>query len=209
MLEDLVNMFKYPITSTIKKSENPDTKYELIRGGILSAINALLSVLSVVFTIFSLKHYDFSRKLDRIKDAELFSTFFKTWIILAIVVAFVALVMFIICKVLKQNKEYSSTLSITNTSYTILLIGYAANIILSLIYAPLGALVFMAAISLSTYTAVFSLRDSLQLEDSDKFVQYTVCVLTATVVILVVIFCLFNDVSLKDLSDFYMLKYLF
>ncbi len=209
MLEDLINIFKYPITSTIQKSENPDTKYELIRGCILTAINALLSVLSVVFTIFRLKYYDFSEKLNKIKNAELFSTFFKTWIILAIVVAIVALIMFIICKVLKQNKEYSSTLSITNTSYTIFLIGYAANIILSLVFAPLGALALMAAVSLSTYTAVFSLRDSLQLEDSDKFVQYTVCVLTATVVFLVIVFCLFNDVSLKDLSDLSMLKYLF
>lgn len=139
-------------------------------------------------------------KWDAIKDAELFGTFFKTWVIIAIGIAVVALVLWIIAKFIKSPKEYSDTLSIVNSAVITFAIASIINIILSKIYAPLG-IIFMFAVSIYIgYSVIFAYERLLEVEDTDKLVLISTGVFTVLLVVLIVVFCAATGTSLKSIN---------
>ena len=207
-----IRTIKNPVTTIIEKSEEEDIKKGIIKLAIISAIMSLINMISSIISIidkYSKDSYLYSRyssselwekRWDAMMDAELLSVFFKTWVIIATAIAVGALVLFIIAKVVKSPKEYSSNLSMVNNILIIYIVGNILNEILSLIYAPLGWLILYATIVYASATLVNAYRDSLNVERTDTIVLATTGVLTGLIVISVIIMSSFFDVSLRDLT---------
>ena len=212
MFENVLEKIKHPVTTIIEKSEQEDLKKGGIKLAILSGIMSLLNVITSIMSIISkyskdsywYSSYSSSELWDKrwaaIKDAELFGTFFKSWMIFAIVIAIGAGILFIIAKFVKSPKEYPSTLSMVNNTITLYVIGSVVNIILSFIYAPLGLLVSYTVIIYAFFSLINAFRDTLDIESTDSLVLVTTGVLVAVLVIAIVLFSVISGVSLKDIT---------
>lgn len=213
MFRNILEQFKNPVTTIIEKSEEENTKKGIIKLAIISAIMSLLNILSSIVSIISKYSKDsywyssysssqlWEKRWEAIKEAELLSGFFKTWVIIAIAIAVAALILFIIAKIVKSPKEYSNNLSMVNNVLIIYNVGAIFNLIFSLIYAPLGWLILYATILYASLTLVNSYRDSLNIESTDTLVLATTGVLTVLIVILVIILSSISGVSLSKLTS--------
>ena len=212
MFETIIEQLKNPVTSMVEKSKEEGIKKGTIKLVIISAVMALINVITSMMSILSkysskswyadiYEKSELSKmKWDAIKDAELFGTFFKTWVIIAIGIAVVALVLWIIAKFIKSPKEYSDTLSIVNSAVITFAIASIINIILSKIYAPLG-IIFMFAVSIYIgYSVIFAYERLLEVEDTDKLVLISTGVFTVLLVVLIVVFCAATGTSLKSIN---------
>lgn len=211
MFQNILEQLKTPVTTIIEKSEREDLKKGLIKLAILSGIMSLINVITTIISIFSTyskKIYRYSsssselwdKRWNAIKDAELFGTFFKTFIIIAIAIAVVALILFIIAKLVKSPKEYKSTLSMINNTMIIYVAGSILNIILSFIYKPLGILVLYAVLVYAVLTLLLGFRDSLEINSSDNLALISTGILLGVFVIVIILICAINGISLKDLN---------
>ena len=142
---------------------------------------------------------------DAIKNAELFTGFLKTAVISAIVIALIALVLFIIAKIVKSPKEYASNLSMINNTAIIYAVGSILKLVLSLIYAPLGLLVWYACTVYASFTLINAFRDTLEVESTDTLVLATTGVFSAIIVILAIVLSSILKVSFGDISDIFSL----
>lgn len=213
MLKNLKNIFKNPVTTVIEKSEVEDLKKSAIKLVILSAIMSLISVVSQIVSIikryskdsFWYSSYSSSELWDKrweaIKDAELVGKFFKSWVIIAIVILVLALILFIIAKIIKSPKEYILTLSMVNNCLMIYVMGYIAYLILSFIYVPLALIVLYATVAFSSLTLINAYRDTLQVENTNLLVIATTGVTTVLIVVLMVVLASILKVSIKDITS--------
>ena len=195
ILEELKN----PVTTILEKSKTETLKKGCIKAAILSLIMAVVSILSKVISIFSrysskstwYKNYSaselWSKRWDAIGDAELFSNFIRSFIIFALVIAIFALILFVIAKLVKKSKDYTVTLSMVNTTLSVYVLAIVLNLIISLIYAPLGILLLYAVIVYASLSLMSAFRISLEVDDTNKLILVSTAVLTAVVLIAAVI----------------------
>lgn len=195
ILEELKN----PVTTILEKSKTETLKKGCIKAAILSLVMAVVSILSKVISIFSryssksswYKNYSaselWSKRWDAIGDAELFSNFIRSFIIFALVIAIFALILFVIAKLVKKSKDYTVTLSMVNTTLSVYVVAIVLNLIISLIYAPLGILLLYAVIVYASLSLMSAFRISLEVEDTNKLILVSTAVLTAVVLIAAVI----------------------
>lgn len=195
ILEELKN----PVTTILEKSKTETLKKGCIKAAILSLIMAVVSILSKVISIFSrysskstwYKNYSaselWSKRWDAIGDAELFSNFIRSFIISALVIAIFALILFVIAKLVKKSKDYTVTLSMVNTTLSVYVVAIVLNLIISLIYAPLGILLLYAVIVYASLSLMSAFRISLEVDDTNKLILVSTAVLTAVVLIAAVI----------------------
>ena len=194
-LEELKN----PVTTILEKSKTETLKKGCIKAAILSLVMAVVSILSKVISIFSryssksswYKNYSaselWSKRWDAIGDAELFSNFIRSCIIFALVIAIFALILFVIAKLVKKSKDYTVTLSMVNTTLSVYVVAIVLNLIISLIYAPLGILLLYAVIVYESLSLMSAFRISLEVDDTNKLILVSTAVLTAVVLIAAVI----------------------
>mgnify|MGYP004600850599 CR=1 FL=1 len=222
MFENILEKLKNPVTILIEKAEEEDIKKGCIKLAIISFIMSFLNTISRVIAIisrYSKKDYWYkdyttselwAERWDAIKETELLSGFFKTWVIIAVAIAISALILFIIAKIVKSPKEYSNNLSMINNILIIYSIGFAFKILFSLIYAPLGLIILYATMLYATLTLINAYRESLDIENTDILVVTTTAVLTIAIIITLIIISSFSGVSLSDLTSvtkFLNLKY--
>lgn len=194
-LEELKN----PVTTILEKSKTETLKKGCIKAAILSLVMAVVSILSKVISIFSryssksswYKNYSaselWSKRWDAIGDAELFSSFIRSFVISALVIAIFALILFVIAKLVKKSKDYTVTLSMVNTTLSVYVVAIVLNLIISLIYAPLGILLLYAVIVYASLSLMSAFRISLEVDDTNKLILVSTAVLTAVVLIAAVI----------------------
>lgn len=217
MFANLLEKLKNPVTTVIEKSQEEDLKKSGIKLAIISVVMALISTISSVISIFakySKKSYWYSYyssselsklRWDAIKDAELFTGFLKTAVISAIVIAVIALILFIIAKIIKSPKEYKSNLSMVNNTAIVYATGSVLKLILSLIYAPLGLIVWYACTVYASFTLINAYRDSLEVETTDTLVLAVTGVFSVIVVILAIVLSSILKVSLGSITDLFSL----
>ena len=216
MFASLLEKIKNPVTTVIEKSQEEDLKKSGIKLAIISVVMALISTISSVISIctkYSKKgwysYYSSSElsemRWDAIKSAELFTGFLKTAVISAILIALIALVLFIIAKIVKSPKEYACNLSMINNTAIIYAVGSVLKLILSLIYAPLGLLVWYAVTVYASFTLINAFRDTLEVESTDTLVLATTGVFSAIIVILAIVLSSILKVSFGDISDIFSL----
>ncbi len=199
MFQTLLEYLKHPVTTMIEKSEQEDLKKGAIKLAIISAVMSLVGVITKARSIGSMYSKDgtFSGfyssdklaelKKEALKNADLFGSFFKSLAIFAVVIAIIAAILFIIAKIVKSDKTYQSTLSMTNNAYIVYASGLVLNLILSLIYAPLGWIVLFAASVYGFFALINAFKDTLSVENSDGVVIATTLVIVVVVVILALI----------------------
>lgn len=213
MFKNVLEQLKSPVTTLIEKSENEDMKKCIIKLAIISVVIPLINVISSIVTIFSeyskdsfwYSYYSSSEiwemRWEEIQDAELLGGFFKTWAILAIVIAVGALILFIIAKLVKSPKEYTTTLSMVNNALIIYIVGSVLKLIFTLIYAPLGWIVLFASIVYMSFTLIYAYRDSLNIYSSDKLVLVTTGIFVVLIVILVILMSSISGVSISNITN--------
>ena len=223
MFASLLEKIKNPVTTVIEKSQEEDLKKSGIKLAIISVVMALISTISSVISIctkYSKKgwysYYSSSElsemRWDAIKSAELFTGFLKTAVISAILIALIALVLFIIAKIVKSPKEYACNLSMINNTAIIYAVGSVLKLILSLIYAPLGLLIWYAVTIYASFTLIFTIgtfvsaiinayRDTLEVENTNMLVLATTGILSAIMVILAILLTSILKVSFSDISS--------
>lgn len=213
MFANLLEKLKNPVTTMIEKSQEEDLKKSGIKLAIVSVVMALISTISSIISIFSKyskKSYWYSyhssselwdKRWDAIKNAGLFTGFLKTAVISAIVIAIIALVLFIIAKIVKSPKEYSNNLSMANNTAIIYVVGSILKLIISLIYAPLGLLIWYAVTIYASFTLINAYRDTLEVENTNMLVLATTGILSAIMVILVILLTSILKVSFSDISS--------
>lgn len=212
-LQAILEELKNPVTTIVEKSKTEDLKKGCIKGAILALIMSVVGILSTVTSIISkyssksvwYKNYSsaelWEKRWDAIGDAELFTTFIRSFVIYAVCIAIFALILFIIAKLVKKSKDYSATLSMVNTTLSVYVIAMILNLILSAIYAPLGLLVLYATMTYASFGLMSAFRISLELEDTNKLVLVSTAVLTVTVAIIyILIFAVLGN-ALSELNS--------
>lgn len=214
MLKNLLDQFRYPVTSMIEKSEQESLKKGLIKLLISSAIIAIvITLVSATFIIsqYSTDSYRYRRytsaelwevRMEALEDAELLNMFFVLFIVALVMLLFTSLTLFLIAKFVKSPKKYASILSIINSTMTLLAICLAISVILLLVYRPIGLLALYATIIFVFLSMFNAFKDSLALENSDRLVIVTTAVYAALIVIVVVGFCVSVGISIKELLSF-------
>lgn len=213
MLEELLGLFTYPVTTFRKKAEEKNIKKEAI----IALVLALVIALSTLFNLYIMatktvnKSYKSYKKyseeysyLDITKDEynkekkeakklalKLYGvsvgTFFKTAGIALVSIALIAGMLYVISRLVKSPKDYLELLSYSNSAFMIYTIGFILGILLSLIYSPLGTIVMVGAFVFALIALANSFKDSLQLEDTNKLVIFSTIVITVVFAILMLI----------------------
>jgi len=206
MFQTILEYLKHPVTTLIEKAEQEDIKKGGIKLAIISGVMSLMGVITKVQSIFSKYSKDGSyaswygeeglaeARSEAFKEAELIGTFFKTWLIYAAVIAVVALILFIIAKILKSEKSYASTLSMSTNSIGLVVVANIVGELVALLYAPLGAVIMLAAVIYASYALIHAFRDSLGDVDVNKLVLVT----TAVIVVIVIIAALIISNQIKS-----------
>ncbi len=212
MFQNILEIVKIPVTTMIEKSKQEDIKKGAIKALIMSVILALLNVLtqfvSIIKSVSKKSYYydDYTssqiweKRMDKLKDAELFSGFFKQIVIYIIIIAVIAGILLIITKLLKNQKKYEEMLSLVNNTFLLYTIGTILRVIISLIYQPLGMLVMFAIVVYTILTLINAFRDILEDVESDSLVLVSTGVMVAVLVIAVILLMVVYDVSFKDIG---------
>ncbi len=212
MLGEFIGLFKYPVTSLIKKAEERNLKKELITALVIVLIIAVLSTLTSYISIIkkvntrypSLEEYNEDHpyseltksefkeekkeyKSDLLEDAELVGGFFETLAISAVSIAVVAGILFVIARMVKSPKDYLELFAMTNGAFMIFILGYILDVIFSYIYSPIGVVLQAATLIFAIIALANAFKESIQVEDTDKLVIYSSIVLTVVFVVLMII----------------------
>ena len=207
----IVDLFKTPVTTFVKRAEERNIKKEGIIAGIIAVVLALVTILTAYMgamkiinkTYKSLDKYNDSAweevtksefkelkkeaKEEALEDLELGKTFFRQIITTVIAIALIAGILFVIARMVKSPKDYIEMLSMTNSAYIIYLIGFLLNTLFSYIYAPIGSIAFAGAAIFAIIALANSFREVIEVEDPNKLVICSSIVLTIVVAVLVII----------------------
>lgn len=212
MLGEFIGLFKYPVTTLTKKAEERNIKKELIIALVIVLIIAILSTLTSYISISktvnkmypSLDEYNDDHPYSELTRSEfkeekkdykddlldrvgLVGGFFKTLAISAVSIALVAGMLFVIARMVKSPKDYLELFAMTNGAFMIYILGYILNVIFMYIYSPIGIILQMAALVFAIIALANAFRESLQVEDPDKYAIYSSIVLIVVFTILIII----------------------
>lgn len=212
MLGEFIGLFKYPVTTLTKKAEERNIKKELIIALVIVLIIAILSTLTSYISISktvnkmypSLDEYNDDHPYSELTRSEfkeekkdykddlldrvgLVGGFFKTLAISAVSIALVAGMLFVIARMVKSPKDYLELFAMTNGAFMIYILGYILNVIFMYIYSPIGIILQIAALVFAIIALANAFRESLQVEDPDKYAIYSSIVLIVVFTILIII----------------------
>lgn len=226
MLGELLGLIKYPVTTFKKRAEERNIKKEAIITGVIAVVIALVTILTSYIGIVkkanaeykSLDDYNESHyskltkeefkerkkeeKSDLLEDAHLVKSFFTSLGVTVVGIALVAAILFIIARMVKSPIDYIVTFSMSNSAFIIYLLGFLLNTIFSYIYAPIGIILFLAALIFATLSLATAFNESMQVEDTNKIVIYSTIVLAVVVAILVIIVSVYLNSVMSSLSGF-------
>lgn len=212
MLGEILGLFKCPVTTLTKKAEERNIKKELIIALVIVLIIAILSTLTSYISISktvnkmypSLDEYNDDHPYSELTRSEfkeekkdykddlldrvgLVGGFFKTLAISAVSIALVAGMLFVIARMVKSPKDYLELFAMTNGAFMIYILGYILNVIFMYIYSPIGIILQIAALIFAIIALANAFRESLQVEDPDKYAIYSSIVLIVVFTILIII----------------------
>lgn len=197
LLAGFVELVKHPVSRVTELVQKEDIKKGAIKTVIIAAIMSIASVLTTIRAIYvnqtkSKYREAFMEELNPIV------ALFKNWGIYILGIAVVALVLFIIAKLVKDEKDYPYTLSMTVNSLVVYVVGMVLSLLLSFIWMPLSYIVITFASIYTLLTLALSFKESLTNVDSDKLVLVTTVMILIITVILAIVHIVTNEITLDS-----------
>ncbi len=208
-MQNIIEKIKNPVNTCLEKVKAENINKGLIKGAIIAVIMTIISTISQIISIFTrywnyYYYRDFSERMEtvwsQIEDEKIFSGILQNIIITAVVIAIVALILLIIAKAVKSSRKYEEMLSIVNNVTIILGIGQVIQIVVSLIYAPLGMIVSVAVSIYALLTLIETFKQCIDVDESDTLVLVTTGVITAAVAIVMLLLTGILKSSLGDIG---------
>lgn len=229
MFNEILELFKTPVTALSKRAQERNVKKEVITGAIIAVIIAVVTLITTYIGIMkpinktysSLEEYndkysyykdltkeEFKEKKKEAKEealenAELAGSFFRTLAISAGSILLVAGILFIIARMVKSPKDYIELVAMTNGAYIMYVVGFLLNTIFSYIYIPVGIIILVGMFIYALISLCNTFRDSLEIENSDKLSMYSTIVLTIIFTVLVIIVTKYINSMYLDLENIF------
>lgn len=199
LLAGFVELVMHPVSKVTETVQKEDIKKGAIKAVILAAVLAVVNVLSTirVIHIFNSKN---SVKEAYMEALNPLVAILKSFAIYLVAIIAVALVLFIISKLVKDQKSLPYTLSMTVNSAVVYTVGYTLALALSF-WTPLSILVITIASLHSGITLLVSFMSSLTNVNTDQLVIVATVVLIAVSIILAIVNLITDDVKLSDYAD--------
>lgn len=194
-----IELLMHPVSKVTETVQKEDIKKGAIKAAIIAAVLAIVNVLSTIRVI----HIANSRS--RVREAYMealnpFLSILKMFAIYLLAIIVVALILFVISKLVKDQKSLPYTVSLTANSAIVYTVGLTLGLILSF-WTPLSILVIGIASLHSGLTLLISFVSSLSNVDTDSLVLVTVTVLMAVSIVMTIINLVTKEVKLNDYAD--------
>lgn len=210
MINELLDLFKKPVTSITKRAEEKNIKKEAITAAIIAVVVALVTLLTSYIGIsktikkrypsleeYNEDHYysqltkeEFKEakkeyKSGLMENAKLGGAFFETLATVAVAICVIAGMLYIISRMVKSPKDYTDMIAMTNGAFIMYLVGFLLNTIFSYIYIPIGIILLVASVVYAIISLCNAFKESIEVEDIDKLSIYSSIVITIVFAILV------------------------
>lgn len=194
-----VELVMHPVSKVTETVQKEDIKKGAIKAAIIAAVLAVVNVLSTIRVI----HIYNSKS--KVKEAYMealnpFVAILKSFAIYLVAIIAVALVLFIISKLIKDQKSLPYTLSMTVNSAVVYTVGMTLALVLSF-WTPLSVIVLTIASLHSGITLIVSFVSSLTNVNTDQLVIVSTVVLLAVSVILAIVTLITDDIKLSSYAD--------
>lgn len=194
-----VELLMHPVSKVTEAVQREDIKKGAIKAAIVAGVLAIVNVLSTIRAI----HIAESKNSVREAYMEALNpvlSIFKMFAIYLLAIIAVALILFIISKLVKDQKSLPYTLSMTANSAIVYTVGLTLALILSF-WTPLSILVIAIASLHSGLTLAISFVSSLSSVNTDTLVIVTVTVLMAVSIIMTIINLVTKDTDLNKYAN--------
>lgn len=199
LLAGFVEFLLHPVSKVTETVQREDIKKGAIKGAIVALILSIVSVLATIRSIF-LAYTRTSIRDSYVEELNPILSILRTFGIYILVILAFALVLFIISKLVKDQKSLPYTLSMTVNSAVILTVGSVLALALSF-WTPLSVLVITLASLHSGLTLIISFMSSLTNVNTDKLVLVSAVVLTIVGIVLMIISMIKYDQKLSNYTD--------
>lgn len=198
LLAGFVELLTHPVSKVTGNAPKEDIKNSAIKGAIIALVLAIASVLATIRSIF-ISYSKTSTRDDYIEELNPIFSILRTFGVYILVILAVAIVLFIISKLVKDEKSLPFTLSMTVNSFTVVTVGAVLALVLSF-WTPLSILVITLTSLHSLLTLVVSFMSSLSV-NTDKLVLVSAVILTLVGVVLAIITMIKYDLKLSVYAD--------
>lgn len=198
-LAGFVEIVTHPITKVTDTVQKEDIKKGAIKAVILAAVLSITNVLATIRAIHIFQTQ--SKIIDAYMEAlNPIVSILKMFGIYLLTIAAIALVLFIIAKMLKDQKSFPYVLSMTVNSGAVFAVGGVLGLLFCF-WTPLAMLFITLGALHSGITLVVSFMSSLSNVDTDKLVLVTTIVLIVVLLITSIIYLISHDTKLSDYMD--------
>lgn len=199
LLAGFVELLMHPVSKVTEDVQKEDIKKGAIKGAIISLVLSIVSVLATIRAIF-ISNSKSSVRDSYIEELNPILSILRTFGIYILVILAVAIVLFVISKLVKDQKSLPYTLSMTVNSSVVLTVGAVLALALSF-WTPLSVLVITITLLHSVLTLIVSFVSSLANISTDKLVLVSATILTLVGVILAIISMIKYDEKLSAYAD--------
>lgn len=185
LLAGFIEFLMHPVSKVTEIVQKEDIKKGAIKGAIIALVLSIVSVLATIRSIF-ITYTKSSTRDDYIEELNPILSILRTFGIYILVILAFAFVLFIISKLVKDQKSLPYTLSMTVNSAVILTVGSVLALALSF-WTPLSVLVITVASLHSGLTLIISFMSSLTNVNTDKLVLVSAVIITLVGIVLAII----------------------
>ena len=201
VLNEIKLFITKPVTNLMEKEKNEETKVSGIKALVVSLVVALIFMLLIISTIeasfktvggLSLSSTKSLESLNQAKSAayasaDLFGWFIKAFFIMVVAVAVIAVVFFVVAKLLKIKKDFKNSLALAANYSIYIAVALVVYYLLAFMSPTVagGAALFVSLFS--SYAVKYAYKNSLGNEvDDDKLTIFA----TLVVGVITIVVCL-------------------
>lgn len=203
LLAGFLELLMHPVSKVTETVQKEDIKKGAIKGVILAFALALINVLAEIRTlrIMYTKDRYFSNAVDAFRPV---ATLFKTFALNIVGIIVVALILFVIFKLVKDQKSITYTLSMVVNSAIVYAVALLISLVFALIPGVFGTTVATLFIAFgkthACLTLLVSFMSSLTNVDTDKLILVAIVVFAVVGIISTIIHLITNEESLGDFT---------
>lgn len=193
----------HPVSKVTETVQKEDIKKGAIKGVILAFALALINVLAEIRTlrIVNTKDRYFSNAVDAFRPI---ATLFKTFALNIVGIIVVALILFVIFKLVKDQKSIAYTLSMVVNSAIVYAVALLISLLFALIPGAFGTTIAVLFIALgkthACLTLIVSFMSSLTNVNTDQLILVAIVVFAIVGIISTIIHLITKEDSLGDFT---------